>query len=52
MATDLLNVLHRQASHSFSRIMTEDESWFLNLYFLTKCLQPAEMKWFQGKKSQ
>jgi hypothetical protein len=26
MATDLLNVLHRQASHSFSRIMTEDES--------------------------
>jgi hypothetical protein len=32
MATDLLTILYRQADYSFSRIVTEDESWFLYLY--------------------
>jgi hypothetical protein len=32
MATDLLSVLHRQADYYFSRIVTEDEFWFLYLY--------------------
>jgi hypothetical protein len=32
MTTDLLNVLHRQANYSCSRIVTGDESWFLYLY--------------------
>jgi hypothetical protein len=32
MANDLLNVLHHHADYFFSRIVTEDESWFLCLY--------------------
>jgi hypothetical protein len=32
MAIDLSNVFHRQTNHSFVRIVTGDESWFLDLY--------------------
>jgi uncharacterized membrane protein len=32
MAIDLSSVLHRQANHSFSQIVTGDESWFFYRY--------------------
>jgi hypothetical protein len=32
MAIDLSNVLHHQVNHSFPRIVTRDEFWFLYLY--------------------
>jgi hypothetical protein len=46
MATDLLNILHRQVDYSFSRIVIEDESWFFYRYLSDQSSQPAEMKSF------